>query len=175
MTWLDELYPDVREAGCLRDLLQPLVVVPIDPGLDEPGAEWSVSVTSLAPLRQHTSVVLGRKERVFIVELRAERAHLASGSAREIDLITELINDLHTGEDLAAVLERHAFLKVSSVGKAYLSGAEVDWWWNHLLDPQGDAVASLPRLRDAIRATSRQPKLRRLRPFTSTTTSASPP
>jgi hypothetical protein len=107
------------------------------------------------------------ERRAFVVDLWAERSHIALGSTDDLELAAQVLGAWHDPTYTTMdVLKRFAFLKVSAVGHGYLTGHEVDFWWDYLAS-DSDIVASAPRLGSLLAATRRQPKLRHLRPFTS--------
>jgi hypothetical protein len=90
----------------------------------------------------------------------------ADGWVPDVDEACGIIAAATAAADVREVIDREPLLARTINGEAYWSGGEAEWHWQHLLD-RGDRGAMERPLPELVRACSREPRLRQLRPYTS--------
>lgn len=161
------LYPDLKEAGGLRNVLQTTLTA-IGSALRVSGLEEAVNFVVYARVEsgsRFSQVYIAAEERLFLFDFWSRGVMLGQGQTADLaDMARAIDRWVGSGCTTAELDSEFAFVNVEPSAAAYERGEEVEYRWQHYLANIGD---SFPELVAFVQAASRQRELRQLFPFTS--------
>lgn len=166
-----DLYPDLVAAGTLAAALERVSVeLAVDVNVVPDG--WGTSVSAVSPppvpFRRALSVVLGAKERVFLLCGRSRGVELISGSTTDLRDVVLAAVAWGEGRSLSELHELFPFMSSDERARAHECGpaAVVDLQWR-LLREQAADEPGFPEFGLLVEAAHAEPQLRRLSAFSS--------
>ncbi|QKW17846.1 hypothetical protein HUT16_01105 [Kitasatospora sp. NA04385] len=124
-------YPEVADAGSLRDALQAV--------MDREGPGLTVELTS-SPGWRHVAaeieagdrlvnVLMAKNERCFLVDCWARNVHMASGKSRDLSEVAGAMRSWHAGSRVRELTAQWPFLRTWELAEAHERGEAVPARW----------------------------------------------
>ncbi|WP_143659785.1 DUF6193 family natural product biosynthesis protein [Streptomyces pharetrae] len=166
-----DLYPDLAAAGTLATALERVAAeLAVDVNVVSDG--WGTSVSAVSPppvpFRRPLSVVIGAKERAFLLWGRSRGVELISGSTTDLRDVVLAAVAWGEGRSLSELHDLFPFLSSDERARAHERGpaAVVDLQWR-LLREQAAGEPGFPEFGLLVEAAYAEPRLRRLSAFSS--------
>jgi hypothetical protein len=162
------LYPDIAEAGSLRDALraeldragQHLSVQP------ERAPGWRYVGARVEDAGRITTVVLGIRERVFTMEFWSAGVCMARGNTEDLGAVAGAMQLWQSGARVRELSTACPFVRFDGLGEAYERSEAAEYTWRRYHENPRHAP-HLARLHAFIAEAIREPRLTALLPFTS--------
>ncbi|MEU8421096.1 DUF6193 family natural product biosynthesis protein [Micromonospora sp. NPDC048835] len=162
------LYPDVALAGSLVRTLQVEFdqIAPFVQALPEASPGWRFTGARVRDDDRIATVLMGSHERVFLVEFWAQGVCLARGETDDLPAVAAAIRTWQSGARVRALGSAWPFVTFGPLAEAHERGEAAEYTWRRYHEnPQ--RAPHLRRLHSFIAVAVREPRLRRLMPFTS--------
>jgi hypothetical protein len=162
------LYPDIAQAGSLRDALQaqfdgddlPLRAAP------EPAPGWRHVGARVQNADRLTTAVMGKLERVFVLEFWSRRVCMAHGRTDDLRAVAGAMNTWQSGARVRDLSSAWPFVRFSALAEAHERGEAAEYTWRQYRENPQQAPG-LTHLHAFIAEAVQEPRLRALLPFTS--------
>ena len=166
-------YPEVAEAGSLKEaILQQFSAVGSPLAATAPTREeFPVAYARVEQGPRFSQIYLAAEERLFMPDYWDNGVCLAHGKSPDFSAIVTSVEQWVSGsaKSISELAKVFSFVALNDGAGAHEDGTETEAQWHGYLE--GHRVSELhPDLPELVEAVSKQPKLRRLFPYTSMAT-----